>query len=65
MLLGSHGIVYKGRDRTNGNMVAMKKITILLAMRGVPAYTLREIAVLKALGQQQHPNIIKYVFTIE
>lgn len=65
LLLGSHSTIYKGRDRSNGTMVAIKKITILLAMKGMPASTLREIAVLKALSQQQHPNIIRYVFSVQ
>jgi len=40
----------------------MKKIKIPLAQDGVPMSTLREIALLKQLDQQQHPNIVKYVF---
>jgi len=54
--------VYKGRDLVNkGKFVAMKKIKIPLAQDGVPMTTLREIALLKQLDQQQHPNIVKYV----
>lgn len=54
--------MYKGRDLVNkGKFVAMKKIKIPLAQDGVPMTTLREIALLKQLDQQQHPNIVKYV----
>lgn len=60
---GAYGTVYKGRDLINkGKFVAMKKIKIPLAQDGVPMSTLREIALLKQLDQQQHPNIVKYVF---
>lgn len=59
---GAYGTVYKGRDLVNkGKFVAMKKIKIPLAQDGVPMTTLREIALLKQLDQQQHPNIVKYV----
>lgn len=40
----------------------MKKIKIPLAQDGVPMTTLREIALLKQLDQQQHPNIVKYKY---
>lgn len=54
--------MYKGRDLVNkGKFVAMKKIKIPLAQDGVPMTTLREIALLKQLDQQKHPNIVKYV----
>lgn len=60
--VGAYGTVYKGRDLVNkGKFVAMKKIKIPLAQDGVPMTTLREIALLKQLDQQQHPNIVKYV----
>lgn len=42
----------------------MKKIKIPLAQDGVPMTTLREIALLKQLDQQQHPNIVKYKLNI-
>lgn len=38
----------------------MKKIKIPLAQDGVPMTTLREIALLKQLDQQENPNIVKY-----
>jgi len=60
--IGAYGTVYKGRDLVNkGKFVAMKKIKIPLAQDGVPMTTLREIALLKQLDQQQHPNIVKYI----
>lgn len=59
---GAYGTVYKGRDLVNkGKFVAMKKIKIPLAQDGVPMTTLREIALLKQLDQQEHPNIVKYI----
>lgn len=59
--IGAYGTVYKGRDLVNkGKFVAMKKIKIPLAQDGVPMTTLREIALLKQLDQQENPNIVKY-----
>lgn len=39
----------------------MKKIKVPLAQDGVPMTTLREIALLKQLDQQGHPNVVKYI----
>lgn len=61
LFIGAYGTVYKGRDLVNkGKFVAMKKIKIPLAQDGVPMTTLREIALLKQLDQQENPNIVKY-----
>lgn len=59
--LGVQNTICKGRDRTNGQLVIMKKVNILMSLHGMPANILREIAMLKALSQHQHANVIKYV----
>ena len=51
---GTYGVVYKGRHRTTGQVVAMKKIR-LESEEGVPSTAIREISLLKEL---RHPNIV-------
>jgi serine/threonine protein kinase len=39
---GRYGIVYKGRNKTNGQLVAMKKIIFEVELeKGIPATTIR------------------------
>uniref|UniRef100_A0A7S2MM31 Cyclin-dependent kinase 2 homolog n=1 Tax=Octactis speculum TaxID=3111310 RepID=A0A7S2MM31_9STRA len=52
---GAYGVVYKGRDKTTGDIVAMKKIRLELEDEGMPSTALREISILKELT---HPNIV-------
>ncbi|KAH8378243.1 hypothetical protein KR093_010324 [Drosophila rubida] len=52
---GTYGIVYKGRNRLTGQIVAMKKIRLEADDEGVPSTTIREISLLKEL---KHPNIV-------
>jgi serine/threonine protein kinase len=55
---GTYGVVYKGKDRETGNIVAIKKIRISSRDddEGIPQTALREIGLLRALS---HPNIVK------
>jgi len=53
---GTYGTVYKARDKTTGELVALKKIRLELADEGTPSTAVREISILKQL---QHPNIVK------
>lgn len=53
---GTYGVVYKARDKTTGEIVALKKIRLELEEEGVPSTSIREICVLKEL---KHPNIVK------
>ncbi|XP_072164851.1 cyclin-dependent kinase 1-like [Diadema setosum] len=52
---GTYGVVYKGRHKTTGNIVALKKIRLESEEEGVPSTAIREISLLKEL---QHPNIV-------
>lgn len=52
---GTYGVVYKGRNKKTGRLVAMKKIRLELEVEGVPATAIREISLLKEL---RHPNIV-------
>lgn len=52
---GTYGVVYKGRHRVTGQIVAMKKIRLESEEEGVPSTAIREISLLKEL---RHPNIV-------
>ncbi|XP_071439939.1 cyclin-dependent kinase 1 [Hetaerina americana] len=52
---GTYGVVYKGKHKLTGHMVAMKKIRLENEDEGVPSTAIREISLLKEL---QHPNIV-------
>ncbi|XP_073649666.1 cyclin-dependent kinase 1 isoform X1 [Tursiops truncatus] len=52
---GTYGVVYKGRHKTTGQVVAMKKIRLESEEEGVPSTAIREISLLKEL---RHPNIV-------
>ncbi|XP_063907857.1 cyclin-dependent kinase 6 [Zophobas morio] len=56
---GAYGVVYKGKHKTTGKIVALKKICVPLTEDGVPMNTLREIGVLKQLNSHNHPNIVQ------
>lgn len=57
---GTYGVVYKGRHRTTGQIVAMKKIRLESEEEGVPSTAIREISLLKEL---RHPNIVRCVMS--
>ncbi|CAL1281972.1 unnamed protein product, partial [Larinioides sclopetarius] len=52
---GTYGVVYKGKHKKTGRIVALKKIRIENEDEGVPSTALREISSLKEL---KHPNIV-------
>ena len=54
---GTYGLVYRAIDRSNGRLVALKKIILHNESKdGFPLTTIREIAALKKLN---HPNCVK------
>ena len=53
---GTYGYVYKARDTTNREIVALKKIKLENDDEGVPSTAMREISILKEL---KHPNIVE------
>lgn len=55
-IIGTYGVVYKARDNTNKELVALKKIKLENEDEGVPSTAMREISILKEL--QPHPNIV-------
>mmetsp|Transcript_933 Transcript_933/g.1657 ORF Transcript_933/g.1657 Transcript_933/m.1657 type:complete len:299 (-) Transcript_933:47-943(-) len=52
---GTYGVVYKAKDRTTGEIIALKKIRLEAEDEGVPSTAIREISLLKEL---RHPNIV-------
>ncbi|XP_011866036.1 PREDICTED: cyclin-dependent kinase 4-like [Vollenhovia emeryi] len=56
---GAYGTVYKAKDKTSGQIVALKKVRIPLTEDGLPTSTLREIAALKSLERYEHPHIVR------
>ena len=51
-------MVYRARDTTTGNIVALKKIRLENEEEGVPSTAIREISLLKELKDD---NVVKYV----
>ncbi|XP_070168048.1 cyclin-dependent kinase 4 [Polyergus mexicanus] len=56
---GAYGTVYKAKDKSSGQIVALKKVRVPLTDDGLPMSTLREIAALKSLERFEHPNIVR------
>ncbi|KAJ8917382.1 hypothetical protein NQ315_002406 [Exocentrus adspersus] len=52
---GTYGVVYKGKNKKTGELVAMKKIRLESEDEGIPSTAIREISLLKEL---RHPNIV-------
>jgi len=53
---GTYGVVYKAKDRTSGEIIALKRILLSQEDEGIPSTAIREISLLKEL---QHPNIVR------
>ncbi|KAG8465609.1 hypothetical protein KFE25_002916 [Diacronema lutheri] len=58
---GTYGVVYKAKNRVNGEVVALKKIRLEAEDEGIPSTAIREISILKEL---QHPNIVRLLDVI-
>ena len=53
---GTYGVVYKGKHKETGELVAIKKNRLEKEDDGVPSTAIREISLLKNL---KHPNIVE------
>jgi len=53
---GTYGSVFKGKDKVNGEIVALKRINTEQEENGFPITAIREVKILKALS---HQNIVK------
>jgi len=58
---GTYGVVYKARNKTSNQIVALKKIRSDGDDEGLPATAIREISLLKELA---HPYIVTYAHLI-
>lgn len=57
-LLGTYGVVYRGKNKETGQVVALKRIKIDDDNEGIPCSAVREISLLKEL---KHPNIVQLI----
>ncbi len=53
---GAYGVVYRARDKSNNDVVAIKKLKLEKEKEGFPITALRELSTLISL---KHPNIIE------
>lgn len=53
---GTYGVVYKGKNRKTGEIIALKNIRLEAEDEGIPSTAIREISLLKLL---EHPNIVR------
>ncbi|CAF0751832.1 unnamed protein product [Adineta steineri] len=56
---GAYGCVFKSRNVTTNETVAIKKMSILRTRNGLPAPVIREAALLKRVGKADSDNLIK------
>lgn len=53
---GTYGVVHKAKNKSTGELVALKMIRMESEDEGIPSSAIREVAILKEL---QHPNIVR------
>ena len=53
---GTYGVVYKAKDRTTNEIVALKRIRLEVEDEGIPSTALREISLLRELS---HENVVE------
>ncbi|CCW67084.1 unnamed protein product [Phytomonas sp. Hart1] len=58
---GTYGVVYRAVDKTNGQVVALKKVRLDRNDEGIPQTALREVSVLQEV---HHPNIVNLLDVI-
>lgn len=61
-LAGTYGVVYRGKHKATGQIVAMKKIRLESEEEGVPSTAVREVSLLQEL---KHPNVVRYAHCVQ
>lgn len=56
---GAYGTVFKGKNKKDDAVVALKRVRIPITDDGVPLSTIREVSLLKQIGTYRHPNIVQ------
>jgi hypothetical protein len=56
--------VFKSRNVTTNETVAIKKMSMLRTRDGLPASVIREAALLKRVGKVDSNNLIEYIYFI-
>lgn len=59
---GTYGVVFKGKHKKTGELVAIKKIRMDSEDEGIPSTAMREVSILKEL---KHPNIVALLRVID
>uniref|UniRef100_A0A5S6QKG8 cyclin-dependent kinase n=1 Tax=Trichuris muris TaxID=70415 RepID=A0A5S6QKG8_TRIMR len=58
---GAYGLVMKGKNTKTGEVIALKRMVVRLSDGGIPQSILREIGLLRRMGDLEHPNIVRMV----
>jgi len=64
MIVFFYRCVFKSRNVTTNETVAIKKMTMLRTRDGLPASVIREAALLKRVGKVDSENLIRYIYCI-
>jgi len=64
MIFFFYRCVFKSRNVTTNEIVAIKKMSILRTRDGLPASVIREAALLKRVGKVDSNNLIEYIYFI-
>lgn len=59
---GTYGVVYKGRCKTTGDVVALKKVRMDRERDGMPLTSLREVRILQRV---RHENVVRLLRVIQ
>ncbi len=54
--------MFKSRNVTTNETVAIKKMSMLRTRDGLPTSVIREAALLKRVGKTDSDNLIKYIY---
>ena len=60
---GTYGVVYRGREKSTGRIVALKKVRMDKEKDGVPVTAVREMGIL--MRCRSHPNIVNLLKVVQ